>query len=316
MSRLTLLESVQVLRMRTALIEKFTSHSPKGDGMKLEFSSSGTIEESDLIHFNQYLMSEWPSKRIPTYIENELKYEARDECGYCGNSLITESAHIDRKGIELDYYCQHPHNLIELCPNCHSRYDNKEIKNTRIKEKKNELIDRLIREDLNKLVVATTIRDEIEYIKSQTRAVFWGEIYSDVATIFYRQTNDPVFSNIETQDQLKCALEKSAEKTKTDNPYMTGLAIAYSEQVKSSLSRPITDFDLLEDEREEGECHLCGGATEVDDGSCNACGADLAGYYSDDLSDMLCPNCGSDDIVIAFEYTCGHCRNMLDSDKY
>ncbi len=318
MSKLTLLEAVRELRMRTSLIKRFRSYSPKNDGTKLLFSHDGTIDESNLVTFNQYLWSEWPSKKIPIYIEDELKYEARDMCGYCGNNMETESAHIDRKWSELAYYCQHPHNLIELCPNCHSRYDARVITNSRIKERKNELIKRLIQEELSELEITTATRDQIESIKVRfsTQIAVWDQISPTIGNILYQTTKDPVFLNIKSPEQLKNALEDSAKRTKTDNPSLTGLAVAYSNQVEKQSTAPVTDYDLLEDEPEEGECALCGGETEVENGFCNNCDEDLIGYTSEELSDMRCPNCGSDDIEIEFEYSCGHCQNILDSDRY
>jgi DnaJ-class molecular chaperone len=91
------------------------------DGDNLWFS------ETELRAYNEWLFQPWPAdgkKRphLPSAIRDEVKYEAAGECAICskhGNSC--EAAHIAPVAVTK---CNHPHNLLWLCANHHTKFDN------------------------------------------------------------------------------------------------------------------------------------------------------------------------------------------------
>ncbi len=124
MARIPYTVAASRLGMTVVLLRWFESYSPKRDGVKLKVHSDGTIDEQALQDFEAYLREPWPDRRVPSGIERELRKEAAGVCPLCGASLeVMDVAHIRRKGYEVEYYCQHPHNLICLCVACHGRYD-------------------------------------------------------------------------------------------------------------------------------------------------------------------------------------------------
>lgn len=146
-------EACHRLRMTPTLLKWFTRYSPKGDGRKLQQKAPGEFDVAELETFDAYLRSEWTSRRVPVGIEAELFVEACGHCGLCGNPCDKlEMAHIQRRGIEVEYYFQHPGNLIPLCGSCHNRYDAPELKSVtfeviqvakdRLTSRKMESIDR------------------------------------------------------------------------------------------------------------------------------------------------------------------------------
>ncbi|MBT9559388.1 MAG: HNH endonuclease [Myxococcales bacterium] len=123
---MNLAEACYHLRITTNLLKWFTQYSPKCDERKLQLETDGSFDLAELNAFATYLHDAWDSRDVPAGVARELLVEAGGQCGLCLAPCETfETAHIERKDIELRYYSQHPQNLILLCPNCHRRYDNK-----------------------------------------------------------------------------------------------------------------------------------------------------------------------------------------------
>src|SRR5690606_12605760 len=76
---------------------------------------------------------------IPAGIKKEIKKESGGKCAICGFGE-GEYAHIDPVSNSKN---NHPHNLIYLCPNCHTAYDKKKktsYSTSDMKEIKNEIL--------------------------------------------------------------------------------------------------------------------------------------------------------------------------------
>lgn len=124
------IEAALLLRMSPELLQWFTQFAPKhGDGRKLPSHERGGVRmyrRSDLTDFDEYLWLPWPlsasSSRpaVPMGIRSEIITEAHCACAVCRHGDDGEAAHITPVS---DTYCNHPHNLIWLCPNHHTRYD-------------------------------------------------------------------------------------------------------------------------------------------------------------------------------------------------
>ncbi|MDN2702034.1 HNH endonuclease [Janthinobacterium sp. SUN100] len=103
----------------------------KGDERKLQIAKrTGTIlffEEDELKAYNDWLFRPWPAdlkKRphLPNAIKEEVKAEASGECAICSkNGNSCEAAHIAPVSLTK---CNHPHNLLWLCANHHTKFDN------------------------------------------------------------------------------------------------------------------------------------------------------------------------------------------------
>lgn len=119
------LEAAERFRYTPHLLKWFCRYAAKpGEGRKLLEVTEGNFHESELIDFERHLWRPWPTRYVPAGISAELKREASGVCVTCSAPCdVLEESHIRRKGIELEHYCQHPHNLLLLCPTCHRRYD-------------------------------------------------------------------------------------------------------------------------------------------------------------------------------------------------
>jgi len=57
---------------------------------------------------------------IPLSIREYLKVESKGKCGRCGSGHRLDNAHINPWA---ESFSHHPHNLIRLCTDCHTKYD-------------------------------------------------------------------------------------------------------------------------------------------------------------------------------------------------
>lgn len=103
------------------------------------------FEEDELKDYDRFLREAWPSKEagarphLPDAFKNEVKQEASGECALClANGNSCEAAHIASVAKSR---CNHPHNLIWLCANHHTKFDKgwlgpKEDQNDLVKSQK------------------------------------------------------------------------------------------------------------------------------------------------------------------------------------
>jgi len=81
---------------------------------------------------------------IPLHIREYLKVESNGKCARCGSGHRLDNAHINSWA---DSFSHHPHNLIRLCTDCHTKYDDGIISKEEIVKLKEALIERLKKEN-------------------------------------------------------------------------------------------------------------------------------------------------------------------------
>ena len=119
-----------LVKMSPELLRSFTSRAPKkGESRKLPTKIVGThrtYSRKDLLSFDEYLRKPWPSRNgkrphVPMQIQDEVRKESFFQCAIChSHSDTCEIAHIDPVA---SCKCNHPHNLIYLCANHHTKFD-------------------------------------------------------------------------------------------------------------------------------------------------------------------------------------------------
>jgi hypothetical protein len=123
-------EAAALLQMSPTLLQAFTQKAPKkGESRKLSVRQVGatrTYGRSELRDFDDYLRKPWPSNEgkrphIPAAIRKEVQLESFLQCAVCHSNADTcEVAHIEPLAASK---CNHPHNLILLCANHHTKID-------------------------------------------------------------------------------------------------------------------------------------------------------------------------------------------------
>lgn len=113
------------------LLYSYIRYAPKknlGHDKKLVFlrkNNTYYFSEKEIEDWNEYLNEPWslvPAERpkLPAYIDEYLKTECGGQCALCGDGHKLENAHIVEYSKSLSH---HHHNLIRLCTDCHSKYD-------------------------------------------------------------------------------------------------------------------------------------------------------------------------------------------------
>ena len=119
-----------LVQMSPKLLRALSKKAPKkGEIRTLPFSETGkhrTYSREALLSFDGYLRKPWPSEEgkrpyIPLPIQNEVRAESFMQCAVCHSHADTcELAHIEPVASGK---CNHPHNLILLCANHHTKFD-------------------------------------------------------------------------------------------------------------------------------------------------------------------------------------------------
>ncbi len=127
--RLSEIEAAIAVGMSPELLKWFTTHAPKqGDPRKLAFTTEAgecLYDKDELLAFDRFLREPWPHKNgqrpsTPSAIREEIKLEGFCECAVCHNANDGEVAHIEPVATT---FCNHPENLLWLCPSHHTAYD-------------------------------------------------------------------------------------------------------------------------------------------------------------------------------------------------
>ena len=129
---LDIYQAAAILKISPELLEYFTRKTVKSnDPRKLKFKKDGelyTFEEKELKDYDSWLRASWPNSpsssrpHLPNAIKQEIRLEANLECALCLKSgEAGEAAHIEPVKTGK---CNHPHNLIWLCSNHHTKFDN------------------------------------------------------------------------------------------------------------------------------------------------------------------------------------------------
>ena len=114
------------------LLTYFTENTvKKNDARKLQVArrDGNTLffDEHELRAYNDWLFLPWPAEpnirpHLPSAIKRDVKAEASGECAICSNNANScEAAHIVPVSKTK---CNHPHNLLWLCANHHTKFDN------------------------------------------------------------------------------------------------------------------------------------------------------------------------------------------------
>lgn len=125
-------QAAALIGISPELLRYLANHQVKWkDNRKLIVAKNvdGTLffEEDELKSYDNWLRAPWPAKDnkrpgLPDAIREEIKLEANLECALCKSSgEAGEAAHIDPVATSRS---NHPHNLIWLCANHHTKFDN------------------------------------------------------------------------------------------------------------------------------------------------------------------------------------------------
>lgn len=118
------------------------------NGRKLAVNSNinnNFFDINDLQNWNVFLhepLINEGEKRpdIPLSIREYLKVESKGKCARCGSGHRLDNAHINPWA---ESFSHHPHNLIRLCTDCHTKYDDGIISKEEILRLKEQLIEKL-----------------------------------------------------------------------------------------------------------------------------------------------------------------------------
>ena len=345
-------EAAHIVRMTPRLLRWFTSYSPKNDGQKLPFKTHGKISLEDLHRFDTYLRDPWPSRSVPAGISQELRREACGKCGLCDAPVDTlHEAHIDRKGIEVEYYQQHPHNLMLLCPNCHTRYDQRtkgSITNDVVRSAKMRMVSRLLEGVDRDIALEKMIRNATSSQPNQH--------HTQTGRLDMPQDRVDALIDVVTKMQAQLASLEAAQEKITSLERSLGAELPVSAARLSTLSHqtteglpsiPTPDADDLwmaippGPEFRPGECMRGDGSYALlEDAYCEKCDQDLmlspeepiaidydasgkivsvyleepTGYKGEtEAVRVLCEKCNSDnDLEFSFGSYCSYCQHMYD----
>lgn len=125
-------EAAALTYMSPDLLRWLTSHAPKsGIPRKLKVAKkengANFYSREELLAFDAWLKQPWPRKNgkrpgIPKAIRREIRNEANGSCAICQSHKDTcEAAHLDPVAKSAN---NHPENLLWLCSNHHTAYDN------------------------------------------------------------------------------------------------------------------------------------------------------------------------------------------------
>lgn len=318
------------LRMTVALLQWCRRYSPKRDDRKLSFNSDGTIDDEEVTAFEEYLRAPWPDKNPGAEILREIARESRGLCGLCSRATdATEAAHIDRFGIELSHHCNHPHNLVMLCVDCHARYDRlKTIQNDTVKHAKQQLISRLMEDvdrdlEMSRLLQGWVAQHGPHFLSAWTASA--QGLVQQAETVVTGSTSTTPPTSTTTSDKLSF-LSGSVEQT---SPLTAKLLSKYALSVKKKEPPPSDiSIESLFDEKppEPGRCLRDGANTPMESARCSACGEDAGhhslivdigsglyelydeGFHGD--TDQVACECGGTSFEVEFEALCEYCAHM------
>ena len=150
----TLLDEHQAaarLGITTQLLFAYTRNKPKqhlGDTKTLKITRREgrcLFRLEDLDEWDKYLREPWSSSGddrpvIPTYVARYLDVECGGQCALCGKGHKLNNAHVSPYATSRSH---HHHNLIRLCTDCHSKFDDGLIPLEEVRRVKGALIQRV-----------------------------------------------------------------------------------------------------------------------------------------------------------------------------
>jgi len=335
------------LDMTVKLLKWFTRNAVKGE--KLIEVTPGNFDLTELNKFNEHLKAKWPTRNVPAGISYELKREAKGICGNCQqHSFNLEEAHIDRKGREVTDYCQHPHNLILLCPTCHKRYDDKNDKfvtNDVIHSNKDRVLQGLMLDVKADIEQANLIKLSVEKLtvgfssSGQNKEQWWdsfaGAIYERIVESgVYSQATSPLAAPA-SGSELKETMNYISSSVSQSKPVTSGVLDTISNNIGSE-PHPHLD-DEWEEIEAEGTCERCGEKAMLGVLVCAGCDEEdhsvitEESYISEEISDGVyiiqllladgsmklhkCSNCQKAEFVeLQYQPFCSYCDYQMAKD--
>lgn len=300
---LNLYQSAALIGISPKLLKYFTRRAVKHkDPRKLnpkKIAPELFFEESELREYDTWLRAPWPSKpktrpHLPDAIRDEIKIEANLECALCCKSgEAGEAAHIEplKQG-----KCNHPHNLIWLCANHHTKFDNGCFGPTGASNS-----------------IIRSLKESLQHFK-KTSWQGQAEISQQIASILHMCNKFKEQLSSPTTETERKAIERAAQQLVDLLP---DLAVQQSSKnVKQTLSQLSEDLDderrkpivntrkqleiasSYEDEYLEKSglkrCPLCAGSHYQSSYDCPVCDGDgsISSSYYPDLSPYETVDCG------------------------
>lgn len=170
-------EAAIKLGVTKELLYSYIRYAPKknlGQDKKLVSRRKNKMyyfSEQEIDDWNKYLNEPWSlvaaeRPKIPAYIDEYLKTECGGQCALCGYGHKLENAHIVEYSKSLSH---HHHNLIRLCTDCHSKYDDGIIGREEILAVKTNLIQKvreLIRNQNRQITKASAVKNRVPQPKN------------------------------------------------------------------------------------------------------------------------------------------------------
>lgn len=139
-------EAALFLGITKELLYAFVKTGAKGQKLPINASVNNNFFTKDQLNvWNAFLHEPWSLKsnerpEIPSFIKEYLKVESGGKCVRCGSGHRLDNAHIVPWNESLSH---HPHNLIRLCTDCHTKYDDGIISRGEIQNLKQARIERI-----------------------------------------------------------------------------------------------------------------------------------------------------------------------------
>ncbi|MDQ5936982.1 MAG: hypothetical protein QG574_4322 [Cyanobacteriota bacterium erpe_2018_sw_21hr_WHONDRS-SW48-000092_B_bin.40] len=324
------LEAALLLGISPQLLKNFTQNCPKtGQTKLLQFveERSGVLYflKDNLVHYDAYLREKWPTREaatrahIPDSVKSEIRRESRFGCAICQHTNNLEVAHIKSWKTSK---CNHPHNLLLLCPNHHTQYDYGHklhdcLKIEDVNAIKNEMIQasrykyQMLLEPANSAIRLTKTIDNLNKALKQVdtdSALGLKTIAVELIT---------ASEAIETIDTGNASLNKANAKAASALKSARNQVNANLTQALEEVSQVASDYDELLDSLDGEECPHCNGRgkTGLVGDICVYCRGngsvtveELKEYDPDEIDKVECPRCaGRGTIGFRGEF-CAYCK--------
>jgi DnaJ-class molecular chaperone len=320
MALVTRVDAAMRLGVSLELLDWFVKKSPKRDRRKLitkNVDGELYFDDEELRAFQKYLHDPWPKPanggrpHIPEALKEDIRAECHYSCAICGNMNNGEVAHIDAVADTLN---NGPDNLVLLCPNHHTQYDNgfKPSNNvTRAavlaaKEVKRNTRRRLMKVEANvtkcflgtismlkqleaKLQASGTTKDEAEVYATEVKRLL------ETVPKMSQQLQELGRADQSIDDVTKLLAAKAPHLAKA----ATG-AMPKQSEVRSAARSVLGAVEEALIELDEVECPHCGGRGQIGlvgdlcsycKGSCYVSEDDANRYDPVELDEVECPRC-------------------------
>lgn len=290
------------LRITPMLLKWFSRYQVnKGDGQRRRLTcKDGRAPISKAaMDFDRWLSTPWPSKSVPAGISRELERESLGLCVLCRTPTdVPEEAHINRKHVfkdgkitkryELDHYSQHPHNLLHLCPNCHSRYDRIDaggVTNAGVRQAKETALAKLLESVDRDVALAEEVKraamtnDRLEQLWESLSAA----MASDDAVLVRLPGSSQALEGLRLSDEFwllssansvppNLGTEKAFRRSSIPITANVIGELVDSEGHFTPPSSPNVEWTDVPDEPEYWQCSRgCGEQAEIEAAYCSAC---------------------------------------------